>query len=225
MTTPFVLITTHRIKPGRLDELVVATREYNDFVEAQRAPRPGPRGLCRRGQGRDLARAGPPRRRVGRQPPAARGRAHQPRRRAQGRGDHRVRRQGPAVRRALERNAAAGATITVKPAAGLGSWGARPRRVRQQRARRRAAAAGGDGSRRRRDPARADRVVDLRTGRSPFVAATASTSWSAAGRRPRPGGDRRRPGAASSTSPPRRPMWRRSSGSPTVVLSVGLAPG
>ena len=90
-----------------------------------RAPRPGPRGLCRRGQGRDLARAGPPRRRVGRQPPAARGRAHQPRRRAhRDRGDHRVRRPGPAVRHALERNAAAGATITVKPAelAGFLRW-------------------------------------------------------------------------------------------------------
>ena len=34
MTTPFIFITTHRIKPGRLDELAAATREYNDFIEA-----------------------------------------------------------------------------------------------------------------------------------------------------------------------------------------------
>ena len=72
-------------------------------------------------------------------------------------------------------------------------------------------------------------MVDLRTDRSPFVAAldgidvvvNRPASKTPAWWRPPPTAPR------SSTSPPRRPMWRRSSGSPAgaVVLSVGLAPG
>ena len=34
MSGPFVLITTHRVKPGRLSELIAQTKAYNDFVEA-----------------------------------------------------------------------------------------------------------------------------------------------------------------------------------------------
>jgi hypothetical protein len=35
MTTPFVMITTHRIHPGHLDEFEAMTRSYLDLVEAE----------------------------------------------------------------------------------------------------------------------------------------------------------------------------------------------
>jgi hypothetical protein len=34
MTAPFVLVTTHRIAPGRHDDLVAATVAYDAFIEA-----------------------------------------------------------------------------------------------------------------------------------------------------------------------------------------------
>jgi hypothetical protein len=117
MTTPFVLITTHRVRPGRLDELVAATREYNDFVEANEPLVHA--HVAYVDEGRDEISL------VQVHPDAESADSH-----LQLAGEHISRGvelaetvaitvygdPGPAVRHALEHNAAAGATITVKPA-------------------------------------------------------------------------------------------------------------
>jgi hypothetical protein len=117
MTTPFVLITTHRIKPGRLDELVTATRDYNDFVEANEPLVHA--HVAYVDETRDEISL------VQVHPDAASADNH-----LRIAGEHIGRgveltetvaitvygEPGPAVRQALEHNAEAGATVTVKPA-------------------------------------------------------------------------------------------------------------
>ena len=212
MTTPFVLITTHRIKPGRLDELVVATREYNDFVEANEPLVQAHVAYVDEGgdeislvQVHPDAESADSHLQLRASTSAAASSSPRPWRSpcTATRGRPSAMHSSATPRRAPpSRSSPPG-----WPAASSGREGARPRRVRHQRRARRQAAG--------RDPPEADRVVDLRApDRSPFVAAldgidvvvNAAGSKTPAWWRPPPTAAPR-----SSTSPPRRPMWRRSS--------------